>query len=171
MITVSNNETDLYTAIRTWLLTIVPSSWEVVQGQDNLVSMPSGSFVTMTSASIKRLVTNIDNLDSTGLISNKLTQTTYGIQLDFYGQDAATYAAATLSLLRDEDTPAQFPAYVVPLYGDEIMQLPLITGEEQYDERWKLTAFFQFNPVVSVGTQSATSVNVGLVPVDIFYKA
>jgi len=171
MITISNTEQDLFTAIRAWLLTIVPGTWEVVQGQDNLVSMPASQFVVMTSAGLDRLATNIDVLDQTGLINNIANQFRYKIQLDFYGIGSSEYAAITSTLLRDQDTPDQFPNYIKPLYGDDLMQIPLVTAGSNYLERWKLTSYFQFNPVITNGTQSANVVNSGLVPVDIFFNA
>ena len=170
MITISNNEQDLYTAIRTWLLSILPTTWEVVQGQNNYVSLPVNPCVVMTSAGADRLMTNTDNLDSTGLINSISTQIQYKIQLDFYGAGSAEYSMIVSTMMRDMDTPAQFPAYIQPLYADDVMQIPLVTGGENYLERWKLTAYFDFNPVMQLATQSANAVNVGIIPVDIFYK-
>lgn len=172
MINISNTEQDLYTAIRTWLLSLLPTTWEVIQGQGNLVPLPLNPCVVMTSAGFTRLVTNIDALDTTGLVNNIAPQFNYKIQLDFYGLGSSEYSAVVASMLRDQDTPAQFPSYIQPLYGDDPMQIPLITGEDNYLERWKLSACFQFNPVMQNSTQSANVVvNTGAIPVDIFYPA
>ena len=60
MTTISILENDIFTALRTFILSVLPSGTEVIQGQDNLVSMPTSSgFVTMTPAGLKRLNTNI----------------------------------------------------------------------------------------------------------------
>ena len=37
---------------------------------------------------------------------------------------------------------------------------PLVTGEEQYDERWILTASLQYNPIVTIPQQSADALSV-----------
>lgn len=171
MITVSNTEQDVYTAIRTWLLTIVPAGWEIIQGQQNLVPMPIGQFILMTTSGSERLSTNIDKLDSLGSTTNIASQFKYKMQLDFYGDGSSEYSAAVVELLRDYDTPAQFPDWLKPLYGDELMQIPLITGGGNFLERWRLTAYFQFNPTISNSTQSANALKAKIVPVDIFYKA
>lgn len=170
-ITITNTETDLYTAIRTWLLgTILPSPWEVIQGQQNLAVLPVNPCVVMTSAGYNRLATNIDVLDVTGLISNINVQYEYKIQLDFYGAGSSEYSAIVAGMMRDQDTPALLPAYCQPLFADDPMQIPLITGGSSYLERWKVLAHFQFNPTLANATQSANVVvNSAAIPVDIFY--
>lgn len=58
----SLTEAQTLTALRTFLLSVLPSGTEVVRGLDNRVPEPAGAnFVTMTPISRTRLGTNIDN--------------------------------------------------------------------------------------------------------------
>lgn len=58
----SLTEEQIFTALRSFLLSILPSGIEVVQAQTNYVAPPSGSdYVTMTSSMTERLSTNVDD--------------------------------------------------------------------------------------------------------------
>ena len=76
----------------------------------------------------------------------------------------------TSALFRDEYAADNMPANIQPLYADNPMQMPLIDGEDQYEERWKLTASLQYNPVTTIGQQSALAVDIGLVEIDTTFK-
>lgn len=57
----SPTQSDILTALRSFLLKILPDGVEVVQGQDNKVPEPKGNdFVTMTPIMQSRLSTNVD---------------------------------------------------------------------------------------------------------------
>ena len=58
------------------------------------------------------------------------------------------------------------PHLVQPLYTGDPRQLPLVTGEQQYLQRWMLGATLQFNPTVSTSQQFADIVDVTLVEID-----
>ena len=171
MITINYTEQDIYTALRAWLLSVLPTGWEVIQGQENLVPMPIGQFVLMTSNGYERLATNVDKLDNTGLINSINTQFHYKIQLDFYGAGSSEYSAVVSSLFRDIDTPAEFPDYLKPLYADVAMQIPLITAGDNYLERWMVLSHLQFNPTMTKVVQSANALEATVIPVDVIYPA
>jgi len=52
------------------------------------------------------------------------------------------------------------------LYADDPVQIPLIDGESQYEQRWKLVATLQYNPVLTTTQQSMLAVDIGLAPID-----
>lgn len=61
MTTLSLTEVQTLTALRTFLLSVLPAGIEVVRGQDNQVAEPEGpDFVLMTPGLRERLATNID---------------------------------------------------------------------------------------------------------------
>jgi len=161
---------DVYGAIRALLLSILPSGTEVVQGQDNLVSMPLGGFVTMTSAGQTRLGTNIVSYTpGSSNPGSKTLQppTQYAVQLDFYGPTSESWAAMTQAVFRDEVATDAMPANIQPLYADDPMQMPLIDGEEQYEQRWKLTANVQYNPQITVPQNFGDTFPIGGSSVDV----
>lgn len=60
-ITVSLTEDQILTGLRAFLLAVLPDGIEVVQGQDNRVSMPAGAnFVIMTPARREQLSQTAD---------------------------------------------------------------------------------------------------------------
>lgn len=58
---VSVTETQILTAVRSYLLSILPTTVEVIRAQVNRVSPPQSSFVEMTPFLRKRLATNEDS--------------------------------------------------------------------------------------------------------------
>lgn len=61
-ISVSLTETQIFAALRAFLLSILPSGIEIVRGQDNRVAEPSGTdFVVMTPILRERLSTNVNS--------------------------------------------------------------------------------------------------------------
>ena len=64
--TVSLTQSQILTALRSFLLLVLPAGIEVVQGQDNRVPEPIGpDFVTMTPLFRERLAWNIDTYEDT----------------------------------------------------------------------------------------------------------
>jgi len=175
MITISILESDIFTTLRSFILSVLPIGTEVIQGQDNLVSMPTNSgFVTMTPAGIKRLNTNIQGGYVPGS-SNPGTMTLethnkYEMQLDFYGSNSADWSSIFQTVFRDDYAWEIFPPNIKPLYADDPMQMPLIDGEEQYEQRWRVSCFMQYNPVTTVNQDFAVNLQVGLKEVDTTFK-
>ena len=61
-VTLSITESNITTSLRSYLLSVLPSGVEVVDGQDNRVPEPEGDdFVTMTPILRERIETNVDN--------------------------------------------------------------------------------------------------------------
>ena len=67
MTTLSITQSNIFTALRSFLLQIIPSGTEVIRGQENRVAEPEGSnFIVMTPLFLGRLATNFDGYtDST----------------------------------------------------------------------------------------------------------
>lgn len=156
----------VFGALRAFLLAVLPSGTEVVQGQDNRVAMPLGGFVTMNNAGQTRLTTNVSTYAPTAGTKSVLTETKYDIQLDFYGPASQSWAALTQALFRDAFATDSMPANIQPLYADNPTQMPLIDGEAQYEQRWKLTASLQYNPIVTVSQDFADTLTLTLDEVD-----
>lgn len=168
-------DTDVFTALRSLLLLILPSGTEVVQTQDNGVPMPAGEFVTMNNVRKVRLETNTDSYVDPGTPNagsqNILTPWEFTIQLDCYGADAGDWAALIAAVFRDEYGCSNMPSNIQPLYTSDPVQLPLITGEKQYLQRWKVDMAIQYNPVTSVPMSFFSNPgSLTLADVDTFYQ-
>ena len=166
MVTLDINDQSVFTAMRSFLISFLPANTQVIQAQDNRVSMPKGGFVAMNNAGMERLSYNVDKYQSNNQGKTVLTPTKYSLQLDFYGPISQEWALMTMSLFRDEYATEMFPKNIQPLYADTPMQIPLIAGESQYEQRWKLLTIMQYNPILTTTYQSMLEVDIGIIPVD-----
>ena len=165
-VTIDIIDQDIFSSMRTFLLSFLPANTEVVQAQDNRVAMPKQGFVTMNNVGMDRISFNIDNYQAIDQGKTILTPFRYSLQLDFYGEYAQNWCAEAVSLFRDEYATEIFPSNIQPLYADDPMQIPLIDGEAQYEQRWKLVTSLQYNPILSLTQQSMVAVVIEIAPID-----
>lgn len=156
----------VFAALRAFLLGVLPAGVEVIQTQDNRVPLPIQGlgFVTMNNVHQRRLATNVTGY--TASTKGVSAATEYQIQLDIYGDASGEWAQIAQTLLRDEYATEAFPVGIQPLHADDPIQLPLINAEHQFEQRWKLQVFIQYDPIVTVASQSATMLQVGLKEID-----
>ena len=130
----------------------------IIRGQANRVPPPVPAFVVVTEIHRANLDTPVfinsadPNIQQATVTNSKQID----IQIDFYGVDSANWSAAVETVFRSPYAPDQFPTGMAPLFCSDAQQAPLITGEEQYENRWVLTASLEYNPDVTVPQQSAT---------------
>lgn len=138
----------------------------IIRGQVNRVPMPGttpeGPFVKVTESHRKNLdapsqFQSTDPAKQEATISNSKQ---LDVQIDFYGRAAGEWSAAVESAWRSLYGTGQFPDGIKPLYCSDAHQLALVTGEEQYEDRWALTGSLEYNPSVIVPQQSATELAV-----------
>lgn len=156
---------DVYTDLRTFLLSVLPVGVPVVQLPVNRASMPAPSpgFVGMTVRQPSRIMTNLDKWDAAALAPTaidieqavKLT-----VKLDCYGADSGDWSVMLSTVLRDEYGVTALAPTLAPLYTDDPKFGPLVDGEEEYEQRWIVEAYLQYNPVVSVPMQFANTAQI-----------
>lgn len=156
--TISIKQDDLLRVIKAFILSLVTQP--VLRTPVNRASMPKGSFVAMSPGRVKALATN-----STSGMRNVKRPSQFDCQIDCYGIDAGDTAAMLSIMFRDQYAIEVFesqPLEIVPLYANDAQQMPIVTGEEQYLERWTFEIALQFNPVVSMPAQSANMLELSL---------
>lgn len=146
MFTIDIDERDLYIALRSFILSVLPDV-EVVQGLNNGVPMPAQGFISMTTLSRRALSTNHHDYNQDEYSISR--QLEYVVQLDCYGQQSSSWVGLIGTLLADDYACAAFPANIQPLYCDDAKQLALVNAEQQYEQRWALVLYLQFNQTVS----------------------
>lgn len=171
--TTTITQTAVFTALRTWLLTIVAANTEVIRAQDNGVPMPKGNFVAMTQKDMSRISTPVESYTDPGTnpgTVNIMAPTQMTIALDFYGTDAAENAMMVQALFRNAYGETNFPDPAIkPLYAEDPMQMPLMDGEQNYTQRWRMDAALQINPVIKPAQDFAGSLAVTTVSVERTY--
>ena len=153
-ITASILETDVFTVLRAYILTLV--TVPVIRTPVNRAAMPLGDFIALSPAGMKRLGTNTDAYP-TITTETILQPTEITVRVDCYGASACDSAQLIAATFRDEFAVDAFIASgfdIAPLYTTDALQMPVVTGEDQYLERWTFEAVMQFNPVITVTSGS-----------------
>lgn len=127
---------------------------QIVRAQVNRVPMPLNPCVVLTELLQVDLSTpEAGNWTPT---SGDLTvPTRLDVQIDFYDGGASEFCKAVKGVFRSVYAVSMFPAGITPLYCSDGVQASLVTGEQQYESRWTITASLQYNASVTVPMQSA----------------
>lgn len=171
-------QADVFAVIQPWLMTLtgLPND-NVIQGLGNRTSMPLPGCVVATITAAKNLRTPIEAWDTTDPAPTTISSesgTRLLVQLDFYsgpGQSpcAGDWAKLVSGMWRTEATCTALEPTCDPLHADEAQMAPLDDSEEQYEQRWTLAAYVQYNPVTTVPAQFMDEAQVALVNVDKAY--
>ncbi len=165
---------DVFAELRAFILGLLPDDPvpEVIQGIGNRVAMPAAPFVAMTSLMMTRLSTNIDHygIDPiTASEQNTENNISINIQIDCYGPQSQDWTNILTTMLRSDYAVRELGPNVWPLYAADPQQIPLVDGEQQYEQRWMITAVLQYNPIVTIPMQFADTLDIELVNVDAVY--
>ncbi len=180
--TVDITEAMLYTDMGNFLTLLFGTDSgcpQIIRGQINRTASPpvatstdnadTSGFILMQFFEDKRTTTNQHVFNSTAQTQATQSNTQGRFQLDFYGKASHDWAKIFTTVFRDPFGCANLIVQQ-PLWADEAIQAPLIDGEEQFEERWMVDAYVQFNPTVTVPQQSALALGVKVINVDVTYK-
>lgn len=168
--TITPSEDTVMTDIRAFFLAIVPDGVEVFKGQANRVPEPMGvNFIVMTPTGRLRLSTNVVTWDRSNPNVATLQHahdTQFEVQLDIHGPGGSDIAGLIATLIRDGWGCDQLdPSVVQPLYATDGHQAPFVNAEQQWENRWTMTAAFQIVPIVSTDQQFAVTLTPTIVPI------
>ncbi len=157
----------IITALRAFLLAVLPDGVEVVLGQVNRVPEPTSlDHVIITPARREQLSTTTHSYSMATGMSVVARSNAVHFQLDVYGPNSTDNVQVIATLFRDAwGCDFLAPYQVQPLYCDDGRQMPLVNGEYQYEDRWTMTAAVQANPPVAVPVDFAANVAVNMVEV------
>ena len=141
-------------ALKAFLAPFMPGA-QIVRAQVNRVALPSNPCAVLTE--LLQVDLSVPATDYQPLAN---TATIYGpsridVQIDFYGAQAGEFCKTVKTAFRSHWGFAHFPVNIRPLYTSDGVQSPLLTGEQQYESRWTLTASMQYNPTVTVPQEFA----------------
>lgn len=173
MYTSSITVDQVITALATFLAPFMPGA-QIVRGQVNRVALPSNPCAVLTE--ILQVDLSVPHTEYQPPVDPDVddgTATVYGpsridVQIDFYGAQAGEFCKTVKTAFRSHWGFTHFPAGIKPLYTSDGMQNPLLTGEQQYESRWTLTASMQYNPTVTVPQDFADDLGVpSITPADV----
>jgi len=165
--TINVTEADLFTALRAFLLAVIGSGTEVVKAQENRAAMPRGPFISMTPLFIEGLSTTVATYTPDAGERHDTRTTQFRVQLDFYGPQASMQAAIVAGIFRTERaTELMADGPLQPLYAGEPVQTTMINGEQQFEDRWTLEVFMQFNPIITSSQDFADELHIDRAEID-----
>uniref|UniRef100_A0AAU6W3E5 Phage neck terminator protein gp12-like domain-containing protein n=4 Tax=unclassified bacterial viruses TaxID=12333 RepID=A0AAU6W3E5_9VIRU len=154
-------------SVADFLQSLMPTQTQIVRGQANGVPAPLAPSVVITEIGMPQYTTTRSKLNSLTNQMTYLMPVKLRLQLDFYGAQAGEMATIAQTLLRSHYGPENFPDGVEPLYCTDGFQAPLTTAEKQYEARWSMELWLQYNAPVTVGQESFSIVGSVIVdPVD-----
>jgi hypothetical protein len=173
-VTIASLESDAMTALRTFLLAVLPSGVEVVAGQGNRVPEPqSDDYAVITPLMRPRLSTNTLSFANTGTIIPDTTPPQYSagqristqatnfvVQCDVRGPNSGDNAQIISTMFRDRyacESMATATITIAPLFASDPRQTPYIDSEDQYEERWSIDLNMQVNPSITTPIQFAAA--------------
>lgn len=184
-------------ALADFLQPLMPAGTQIVRAQANRVPQPEPPCIVLTeinrvSMSTTRVTDTVGDvqvpvaygpepvLQGTEQVTQPVSMlysahtmpARLDIQMDFYDGQAAEMCTIAQTMLRSgyATASAVWPEGVKPLYCNEGLQAPLITGEQQYESRWTLTASLQYNAPVTVTREYFNTVgSVTTTPADVVY--
>jgi hypothetical protein len=164
----SVTETQLFTALRSFVIEVTGLGEKLVlRGPLNRLSMPKDGFIVMSPLGQKGLSTNTTTYGDTTKTLRRSTE--WSAQIDCYGTLAGDRAQVIATAIRDSWTCRKFAELdpdVQPLYATDARQMPLVTGEQQYEQRWTFEIRLTYKPGVVLPQDSATELHVEFVEVD-----
>lgn len=164
----SLTEEQILTGLRAFLLAVCPEGTEVVQGQDNRVPMPAAAnFIVMTPAQRVQLSTTATEYDASAGTKEVSRSTSLHFQLDIYGPSASDITQVITTLFRDAYGAAFLADYGLgALYCDDGQQMPLVTGEDQWLQRWMMRGVLQTNLGVMIPATFSDQLDLSVIVAD-----
>lgn len=163
--TINVTEDAILSALRTWLLSILPSDREVIQGQVNRVPEPTATnFIVMVPVNRARLSTNIEQWDETTPNPTQIQEerdTQLSIQLDIHGDGGSDDAQIIATLWRSIIGCDAFDIFQ-PLYASDGHQVPFINDQKQFENRWIMTLELQADIIVSTDYEFADTLDAAI---------
>jgi hypothetical protein len=165
-VTITPSEDDINTVLAAFLNDILPAPIEVVRGQDNRVPQPAiDNYVVIWPLRFPRLATNMEALDK-GTQQTVTQAAELVMQIDVHGPASYSNVGIISTLFRSSYAVDFFKSLsdvVAPLYADDPRQMPFITAEQQYEDRWIVEAHMQVNFTTVATTQSANTLTLDVI--------
>lgn len=165
-LTVTPTMDEVITNVGNFIVSIVPAGTPVLRGPIDRAAQPNVDHVIMTPVFREPLRTTIvtdDYIDTATWEQGTKVE----LQIDLYGDTlGADWCAMFSTMWKTEYACDALGATCSPLYADGGRMIPLVTGEEQFLERWMVRTFLQYNPTVSTPQDYADTVDIIVISVD-----
>jgi hypothetical protein len=128
------------------------------------VPEPDSQFICMDQIFTDRHATNQEVDDTIAGTTTYIQPVTSTIQLDVYGKTSDDWQNIITTLWRSELAVDFLAPYgVAPLYSDRPRHIPMVNGEQQYEKRWVITLYAQYNLAVVAPQQFMDAVEINII--------
>lgn len=141
-------------AVADFLQPLMPVNTQIVRGQVNDVPPPLPPSIVITEVGQPQYTTTRTKLDPIGGSMTYVMPVKLRLQMDFYGNAGGEMSNIAQTMLRSLYATENFPDGVEPLYCTDSTQVPLTTGEKQYETRWLMELYVQYNAPVTITQES-----------------
>lgn len=160
--TLTPTEDQLFDAVWSFVSTLFDPSFsgQIFKGFQNMTATPYDSYVVISPGVKERFNQVSRDYDATNGLSLNLRATQYKYQVDCYGPDANNNADIISGAWRTMWACDFFAGqgFVIgapvlpatPLFADEPVQLNLVNGEANYEQRMMCALYLQANQVVGL---------------------
>lgn len=136
---------DIYKEVRAFLLGLFSCAPEtVIKGFQNGSPLPQNAIVMMILFE-RAFDVSANYYDINSDLTTVQQSVEITMQLDFYGNEAATRARQVANLWKNQYTADAFTV-CQPLYCHDPQQIAFINEQSQYEPRWLLELMLQYNP-------------------------
>lgn len=163
-------EAAVYTALRSWLVAVLPTGVAVVRARGNRVAPPPLPFALLSMTTQEKLATPAWRYTAT---TREVTQPMLvGVEVALFGPEAGSLAARVVALWQDMQAADYFAALgqsIAPLYAADPHQSPYVSGEHQYEECWQAELTMQVGYGFSLPQDFATTLPLRSIGADFIY--
>ena len=156
----------VFTGLAAWLADALGlvSGVTIIQELQNRASAPSGGFVNMLHKAQKRLAGNEVNYSPTAGTSTTTQAIEFPIQVDTYGTDAGDWAAIIATMWASPLAIDFLTSYgITPLWADNPLELSIVNGEDEFEERWITVLHLQYAPAMTAPAQFCDSAHINVI--------
>jgi hypothetical protein len=165
--TPSITTSQVFTGLKAWLMDALGlGSASVVQELQNRAAAPKAGFVNMLHKMQKRLGANTVDYSGPDETVTTTKPTDFQIQVDSYGTAAGDWATVIAGMWNSPLAIAFLAPYgLVPLWADDPVELSIVNGEAQYEERWVTVLHMQFNPALTAAQTFLTKPSITILDI------
>ena len=151
---------DIYADVRAFLINLFPLPDEkVIRGYSNNVPFPQAPFICINIITESALATNVNEYAEE---SGRVMQTQeVQMQVDFYGQQSGEMSRTFANLWRDFYACDRL-SVCQPLYTNDPQYLPFTNESSDFEERWMVSAYLNYNPVVTHEQSRVSAIDISI---------
>lgn len=160
MVTINITKREIMRVLLPYFHDLCNAKDQVVAGLQNGVPLPENAIVMFPifEENIGQKVDYYDRQKGEAYILNNVKMR---LQVDFYGNDAHERARKVSNAWHDMYTTEKF-SILQPLYADGVRFMQFVNEKSQYEERYTIELYLQYNTVVTYDQKYVTEYELSL---------